>query len=132
MKKDNFYITYYARKHQKFITRRGWFDKPDGTKGKSFVSSKGNPCLIYWDLDQDAWRMAVGKAKIKYEGGINQMRKYKRTNPFSGQSEMLTNEEAILYDQIKLAEVNEDYKTMQSGLDKFSRLNPKAYMTLLD
>ena len=59
-------------------------------------------------------------------------RKYKRTNPFSGQSEMLTNEEAILYDQIKLAEVNEDYKTMQSGLDKFRRLNPSAYMTLLD
>ncbi len=45
---------------------------------------------------------------------------------------MLTNEEAILYDQVKMAEVNEDYKTLQSGLDKFSRLNPKAYMTLLD
>ena len=59
-------------------------------------------------------------------------RKYKRTNPFSGQSEMLTNEEAILYDQIKTAEVNEDFKTMQAGLDKFSRLNPSAYMTLLD
>ena len=40
---SNFYITYYARKHQKFITRKGWFDKPDGTKGKSFVSSKGQP-----------------------------------------------------------------------------------------
>tara|TARA_R100001480_G_scaffold150896_1_gene151875 strand:- start:50 stop:235 length:186 start_codon:yes stop_codon:yes gene_type:complete len=60
------------------------------------------------------------------------IKKYKRTNPFSGQSEMLTNEEAILYDQVKTAEVNEDYKTMQSGLDKFSRLNPGAYMTLLD
>ena len=34
---------------------------------KSFVSSHGDPCLIYWDLDQGAWRMAVGKAKIKYE-----------------------------------------------------------------
>jgi len=60
------------------------------------------------------------------------IRKYKRTNPYSGQSEMLTNEEAILYDQVKMAEVNEDYKTLQSGLDKFSRLNPKAYLTLLD
>jgi len=59
-------------------------------------------------------------------------KKYQRTNPYSGQSEMLTNEEAILYDQIKMAEVNEDYKTMQAGLDKFSRLNPGAYMTLLD
>ena len=30
------------------------------------------------------------------------IRKYKRTNPYSGQSEMLTNEEAILYDQVKM------------------------------
>ena len=45
---------------------------------------------------------------------------------------MLTNEEAILYDQIKMAEVNEDYKTMQSGLSKFMKLNAGAYMTLLD
>ena len=30
--------------------------------------------------------------------------KLKRTNPFSGQSEMLTKEEAKLYDQIKLDE----------------------------
>ena len=73
MTKNNFYITYYARKHQKFITRKGWFDKPDGTKGKSFVSSHGDPCLIYWDLDQGDWRMAVGKAKIKYESLKNQV-----------------------------------------------------------
>ena len=60
------------------------------------------------------------------------IKKYNRTNPFSGQSEMLTSEEAILYDQVKMAEINEDYKTLQAGLDKFSRLNPSAYMTLLD
>ena len=65
---------------------------------------------------------------LKYED----IRKYKRTNPYSGQSEMLTNEEAILYDQIKMAEVNEDYKTMQAGLSKFMKLNASAYMTLLD
>ena len=35
-----FYITYYAKKHGKFITRKGQYDKPDGTKGKSFVSKK--------------------------------------------------------------------------------------------
>ena len=29
-----FYITYYAKKHAKFITRKGQYDKPDGTKGK--------------------------------------------------------------------------------------------------
>ena len=53
-------------------------------------------------------------------------------NPYSGQIEMLNNEEAKLYYEIKNAEAKEDYDTMQKGLDKFSRLNPKAYMTLLD
>jgi hypothetical protein len=45
---------------------------------------------------------------------------------------MLTKEEADLYDKIKDAEIKEDYKTMEKGLSKFSRLNAKAYMTLLD
>tara|TARA_Y100000356_G_scaffold100069_1_gene85476 strand:+ start:101 stop:280 length:180 start_codon:yes stop_codon:yes gene_type:complete len=36
-----FYITYFAKKHAKFITRKGQLDKPDGTKGKSFVSKNG-------------------------------------------------------------------------------------------
>jgi hypothetical protein len=57
---------------------------------------------------------------------------YKRTNPFSGQSEMLTNEEAIVYDMVKQSEEMQEYNKMQKGLDKFSRLNAKAYMTLLD
>tara|TARA_R100000426_G_scaffold2287_1_gene3723 strand:- start:175 stop:378 length:204 start_codon:yes stop_codon:yes gene_type:complete len=64
MKKNNFYITYYATKHNRFITRKGQYDKPDGTKGKSFVSAHGDPCLVYWDLDQNDWRMAVGKPRI--------------------------------------------------------------------
>ena len=57
---------------------------------------------------------------------------YKRTNPYSGQSEVLTNDAAMLYDMIKQAEGMEEYTKMQKRLDKFSRLNPKAYMTLLD
>ena len=57
---------------------------------------------------------------------------YKRTNPFSKQSEMLTNEESMVYDLVKQSEEMEEYNKMQKGLDKFSRLNPKAYMTLLD
>ena len=57
---------------------------------------------------------------------------YKRTNPFSGQSEMLTNEEAMVYDMVKQSEEMQEYNKMQKGLDKFSRLNPSAYMTLLD
>ena len=55
-----------------------------------------------------------------------------RRNPYSDQSEMLTSEEAKLYDKIKQDERNENYTDMQKGLDKFSRLNAKAYMTLLD
>mgnify|MGYP003155124338 FL=1 len=56
----------------------------------------------------------------------------KRTNPFSGESEMLTREEAMLHDTVKQAEAMQEYNKMQKALDKFSRLNPKAYMTLLD
>jgi len=44
----------------------------------------------------------------------------------------LTAEEAALYDKIKQDERDENYTEMQKGLDKFSRLNPKAYMILLD
>ncbi len=54
------------------------------------------------------------------------------TNPFSGQSAMLTPEEYKLYIMIKQAELDEDYKTMQKGLSKFSKMNASAYMTLLD
>ena len=54
------------------------------------------------------------------------------TNPYSGQSEMFTPEEYKLYIMIKQAELDEDYKTMQKGLTQFSKMNAKAYMTLLD
>ena len=56
----------------------------------------------------------------------------KATTPYSGESEMLTPEEHKLYIEIKQAEWDEDYNTMQKGLSKFSKLNAKAYMTLLD
>ena len=56
----------------------------------------------------------------------------KTTNPFSGQSINLTDEEHRLYMAVKLAEVQGDWERMQKRLDKFSRLNPKAYMVLLD
>ena len=61
-----FYITYYAKKHEKFITRKGQLDKHDGTKGKSFVSKNGDQCLVYWDLDANGWRNATGRRKIKF------------------------------------------------------------------
>ena len=59
-------------------------------------------------------------------------RNIKATNPYSGQSEMLTPEEHKLYIEIKQAEWDQDYDTMQKGLSKFSVMNAKAYMTLLD
>ena len=56
----------------------------------------------------------------------------KATNPYSNQSTMLTPEEHKLYIEIKDAEIKEDYDTVRKGLDKFSRMNADAYMTLLD
>ena len=53
-------------------------------------------------------------------------------NPYSGESTMLTDEEHKLYIEIKTAEMDEHYDVMQKGLDKFSRLNAKAFMVLLD
>ena len=56
----------------------------------------------------------------------------KTTNPYSGQSELLTEEEHKVYTQVKQDEIDEKYDAMQKGLSKFSKMNPKAYMTLLD
>ena len=59
--------------------------------------------------------------------------KIKAINPYSGQTEMLTpGRNTSFYIEIKQAEFDEDYTTMQKGLRKFGRLNAKAYMTLLD
>ena len=54
------------------------------------------------------------------------------TNPYSNESTMLTQDEHKLYIDIKQAEVDEEYNTMQKGLDKFSRMNANAFMILLD
>ena len=59
-------------------------------------------------------------------------RNIKVTNPYSGESAMLNKEEFALYHIIKGAELAEDYDTVRKGLDKFSRMNAKAYMKLLD
>ena len=58
--------------------------------------------------------------------------KIKTTNPYSGQSELLTEEEHKVYTQVKQDEIDEKYDAMQKGLRKFSRMNASAYMTLLD
>ena len=54
------------------------------------------------------------------------------TNPYSGQSTMLTPEEHKLYIEIKEHERDEEYSAMQKKLSKFSRMNAAAYMRLLD
>ena len=83
--------------------------------------------VAWWNLPiEELEQMADDKGNIKLNTKI------KATNPYSGQSAMLTPEEHKLYIEIKTAEVDEDYTTMQKKLDKFSRLNVSAYMTLLD
>ena len=81
----------------------------------------------WWNLPIDELeQMADKDGKIKLETKI------KATNPYSGQSAMLTPEEHTLYIEIKEHERDEEYNAMQKKLSKFSRLNVSAYMTLLD
>ena len=55
-----------------------------------------------------------------------------RTNPFSNVTVTLPRYAGMVYDKIKAAEVNEDYDTMQKGLDWFSRNFTDEYYKLLD
>jgi hypothetical protein len=81
----------------------------------------------WWNLPiEELEQMADDKGNIKLNTKI------KATNPYSGQSAMLTPEEHKLYIEIKTAEFDEDYNTMQKKLSKFSRLNASAFMVLLD
>jgi len=83
--------------------------------------------IAWWNLPiEELEQMADDKGNIKLNTKI------KATNPYSGQSAMLTPEEHKLYIEIKTAEFDQDYNTMQKKLSKFSRLNASAYMVLLD
>ncbi len=75
----------------------------------------------------------------------NTERTEERKNRFNGESEMLTKEEARIHDCVFLAEVmatledrtvgtgnSKHWDIMRKNIDKFMKLNPKAYMTLLD
>ena len=68
-----------------------------------------------------------------------------RKNRFNGESVMLTKEEARIHDCVFLAETmatledrklgtgnSKHWDIMRKNIDKFMKLNPKAYMTLLD
>ena len=61
-----------------------------------------------------------------------QQQELTRTNPFSNVTVTLPRYAAMVYDKIKAAEVNEDYDTMQKGLDWFSRNFTDEYYKLLD
>ena len=54
------------------------------------------------------------------------------TNPFSGDSIVLTPEEVSVYDYLKGCELVGDYAGVRKGIDWFSTNNPEAYMVLLD
>ena len=66
--------------------------------------------------------------------------KIKTTNPFSGESIMLTQQELDTYNGIMIAQVQADEKdgddplwqVVRDGLDWFRKNNAKAYMVLLD
>ena len=66
------------------------------------------------------------------DDGVVRNRTMKATNPYSGQSEMLTPEEHKLCIEIKQAEWDQDYDTVRKGLHKFGKMNAKAYMILLN
>ena len=70
---SNFYITYYAKKHSKFVPRKASEPNPEGTAGREFVDKNGVNRYIYWDLEAinkktkepGDWRHATGSWKIK-------------------------------------------------------------------
>ena len=55
-----------------------------------------------------------------------------RRNRFTGKHEFLTKKEAELHDLVFYYEALEQWDEMRKCISKFSKLNPKAYMTLLD
>ena len=68
---DTFLITYYAKKYQAIITRRGTWTKPNtDIKGKHFVSN-GNDVFFYWDINAEPnkngnqWRQATNPTSVK-------------------------------------------------------------------
>ena len=75
---DEFLITYYAKKHNEIITRRGTWRKPiepnKNIEGK-VIESNGNDVFIYWDLDAtpnkngNKWRHATNPSVERINNG---------------------------------------------------------------
>jgi len=69
---ETFYITYYAKKHNAIITRKGTWTKPNTDKaGRYFRSKEGKQCIVYWDLDAtpndngNQWRTATDPMRVR-------------------------------------------------------------------
>ena len=78
-KNDTFYITYYADKYKKIISRLGAWTKPntDGeTRGKHFVSKDNRDVFVYWDIHAEPnengnkWRKAINPLSVVVEKAI--------------------------------------------------------------
>ena len=61
-----FYITYFAKKHQKIITRTASAEKPNGVLGKILTDKNGNDRFIYWDFDAENKKvdLAIGDRQL--------------------------------------------------------------------
>ena len=56
-----FYITYWASKHKKHITRNGkWTDKC-----RYWTSKAGANLMTYFDMDKEEYRTAKGSWKVR-------------------------------------------------------------------
>ena len=53
-------------------------------------------------------------------------------NPYSGEKVMLEPIAVAVYDAIKGAEMMQDYKLVEEGIEWFQKHYPKEYMVLLD
>ena len=56
-----FYITYYADKHKKHITRLRKHDE----KSRYGTNKKGKPYYVYYDMDAHNHRCASGSWKVR-------------------------------------------------------------------
>ena len=57
-----FYITYWASKHKKHITRQGKHDE----KSRYGTSKKGVLYYVYYDLDSHGYRTATTSWKVRH------------------------------------------------------------------
>jgi len=58
---ETFKITYYAKKHSKFIERNGKWDQ----KCKYWFSKSLKPLITYFDVDANNYRTASGSYWVK-------------------------------------------------------------------